>query len=112
MTKILVTGGAGFIGSATIAELQKHGHDIYVIDDLSFGNRDFLTIPDTYFHQLDILNGHGLSEVIHKIDPDGIIHLAAIHFIPYCNQHPFNSSNINIQGTINILNAAKNLNNL
>jgi len=112
MTKILVRGGAGFIGSATRAELQKHGHDIYVIDDLSFGNRDFLPIPDTYFHQLDILNRHGLSEVIHKIDPDGIIPLAAIHFIPYCNQHPFYSSNINIQGTINILNTAKNLNNL
>jgi UDP-glucose 4-epimerase len=112
MTKILVIGGAGFIGSAAIAELQKHGHDIYVIDDLPFGNRDFLPIPDTYFHQLDILNGHGLSEVIHKIDPDWIIHLAAIHFIPYCNQHPFKSSNINIQGTINVLNAAKSLKNL
>jgi UDP-glucose 4-epimerase len=108
MTKILVTGGSGFIGSATIAELPKHGDDIYVIDGLSFGDRDFLRIPDTYFHQLDILNGHGLSGVLHKIDdPDGIIHLAAIHFIPYCNQHPFKSSNINIQGTINVLNAAK-----
>ena len=112
MTKILVTGGAGFIGSATIAEFQKHGHDIYVIDDLSFGNRDFLTIPDTYFHNLDILNEDGLTEVIHKIDPDWIIHLAAIHFIPYCNQHPFKSSNINIQGTINVLSAAKSLKNL
>ena len=112
MKKILVTGGAGFIGSATIAELQKHGHDIYVIDDLSFGNRDFLTIPDKYFHKLDILNEDGLTEVIHKIDPDWIIHLAAIHFIPYCNQHPFQSSNINIQGTINVLSAAKSLKNL
>ena len=112
MTKILVTGGAGFIGSATIAEFQKHGRDIYVIDDLSFGNRDFLTIPDTYFHKLDILNEDGLTEVIHKIDPDWIIHLAAIHFIPYCNQHPFKSSNINIQGTINVLSAAKSLKNL
>ena len=85
---------------------------IFMLLGLSFGNRDFWPIPDTYFHQLDILNGHGLSEVIHKIDPDGITHLAAIHFIPYWNQRPFNSSNINIQGTINILNAAKTLNNL
>ncbi len=112
MTKIVVTGGAGFIGSATIAEFQKYGHDIHVIDDLSFGSREFLTIPDVCFHQLDILNEHGLKEVIHKIDPDWIIHLAAIHFIPYCNQHPFKSSNINIQGTINVLNAAKSLKNL
>ena len=59
MTKILVRGGAGFIGSATIAELQKHGHNIYVIDGLSFGHKDFLPFPDTYLHQLDILNGHG-----------------------------------------------------
>jgi UDP-glucose 4-epimerase len=112
MTKILVTGGAGFIGSATIAEFQKYGHDIYVIDDLSFGNRSFLNIPDVCFHQLDILDENGLKEVIHKIDPDWIIHLAAIHFIPYCNQHPFKSSNINIQGTINVLSAAKSLKNL
>ncbi len=56
---------------------------IFMLLGLSFGNRDFLPIPDTYFHQLAILNGHGLSEVIHKIDPDGITHLAAIHFIPY-----------------------------
>jgi UDP-glucose 4-epimerase len=109
MTKILVTGGAGFIGSATIAEFQKHGHDIYVIDDLSFGNREFLTLPDTNFYKLDTLNRDGLNEAIEKIDPNWIIHLAAIHFIPYCNQHPFKSTNINIQGTINVLKAARSL---
>ena len=46
MKKILITGGAGFIGSAVIAELQAHGHDIAVIDNLSFGNRDFINVPD------------------------------------------------------------------
>jgi UDP-glucose 4-epimerase len=112
MAKILVTGGAGFIGSATIAEFQKHGHDIYVVDDLSFGNREFLTLPDTHFYKLDILNRDGLNEAIEKIDPNWIIHLAAIHFIPYCNQHPFKSSSINIEGTINVLKAARSLKNL
>ena len=112
MAKILVTGGAGFIGSATIAEFQKHGHDIYVIDDLSFGNREFLTLPDTHFYKLDILNRNSLNEAIEKIDPNWIIHLAAIHFIPYCNQHPFKSSSINIEGTINVIKAARSLKNL
>ena len=112
MTKILVTGGAGFIGSATIAEFQKHGHDIYVIDDLFFGNREFLTLPDTHFYKLDILNRNSLNEAIEKIDPNWIIHLAAIHFIPYCNQHPFKSSSINIEGTINVIKAARSLKNL
>jgi UDP-glucose 4-epimerase len=46
------------------------------------------------------------------VNPNYIIHLAAIHFIPYCNQHPFLSSNINIKGTINILNIAKDLKSL
>lgn len=105
--KILVTGGAGFIGSAVIAEMQKHNHEIFVIDNLSFGNRKFINVPDDHFYNEDILNAKKMEEIISSIKPNYIIHLAAIHFIPYCNQHPFESSNINIQGTINILKCAK-----
>lgn len=112
MKKILITGGAGFIGSAVTSELQKHNHDLYVIDNLSFGNRKFVAIDDTKFHNIDILDSSKIEEVIQTVNPDKIIHLAAIHFIPYCNQYPFESSNINIQGTINILNAASKLKNL
>ncbi|MFL5763734.1 MAG: NAD-dependent epimerase/dehydratase family protein [Bacteroidia bacterium] len=106
MKKIVVTGGAGFIGSAIISELQKHGHEIFVIDNLSFGNRSFISVPDDHFFKTDILDKDRMNEIITGICPHKIIHLAAIHFIPYCNQHPFESSNINIQGTINVLNAA------
>lgn len=109
MKRILVIGGAGFIGSALVLELQKHGHEIFVIDNLSFGDRAFINLPDTHFFQLDILNAAALQQTIKTIAPQWIVHLAAIHFIPYCNQHPFESSNINIQGTLNILNAAKSL---
>lgn len=112
MKKILVTGGAGFIGSALIAELQKLSYEIFVVDNLSFGNKDFINIPDTHFYNLDILNSEEVRKTILEIDPAWIIHLAAIHFIPYCNQNPFESSNVNIKGTINILNAAKELKNL
>jgi UDP-glucose 4-epimerase len=112
MKKILITGGAGFIGSAVISELQKHNYDIYVIDNLSFGNRKFINIPDNKFFNIDILDKTKIEEIILTIKPNKIIHLAAIHFIPYCNQNPFESSNINIQGTINILNSAAKLNTL
>lgn len=105
--KILVTGGAGFIGSAVIAELQKHNHEIFVIDNLSFGNRKFISVPDSNFFNEDILNAGKMEEIVSTIAPHYIIHLAAVHFIPYCNQHPYESSNINIQGTINILKTAK-----
>lgn len=110
--KIIVTGGAGFIGSAVIKDLQQFDHDIYVIDNLSFGNRDFIDIDDDHFYELDIRDREDISESIRSIDPDWIIHLAAIHFIPYCNEHPYEASDINIRGTINVLDAAKECNNL
>ncbi len=106
---ILVTGGAGFIGSAVIEKLQSLGHSIHVIDNLSFGNRKFLTIPDTHFHNVDILDSVTIDSLIQAISPDWLIHLAAIHFIPYCNQNPAEASRTNIQGTINILSAARKL---
>jgi UDP-glucose 4-epimerase len=110
--KVLVTGGAGFIGSALINALQTFGHEIYVIDNLSFGNRMLIKIPDSHFFEFDILDRLKLSKVISEISPDWIIHLAAIHFIPYCNQHPVAAAQVNIQGTINVLDAAKNVKNL
>ncbi len=112
MKKILVTGGAGFIGSAIIDLLSKQGNEIYVIDNLSFGNRNFIDIPDSRFFNIDICNEQEVNTIISKIDPHKIIHLAAIHFIPYCNQHPFESANINIQGTIHVLKAAAKLKSL
>ena len=107
MSKILVTGGAGFIGSAVISKLQKEGNDVYVIDNLSFGNREFIDVKDDHFFEEDILNRKAIFSIFEKIQPEIVIHLAAIHFIPYCNQHPYESSNININGTINILDAVK-----
>jgi len=107
--KILVTGGAGFIASALIPELQKYGHKIYVIDNLSFGDRKLLDIFNVDFYELDILNQVALNHAVMAIDPNWIIHLAAIHFIPYCNQHPVEASRTNIQGTLNVLESAKSL---
>lgn len=111
MKKIVITGGAGFIGSAIIAKLQQE-FDVYVIDNLSFGNRNFIQVPDDHFFEIDILDHKRLQDTLMAIQPQQIIHLAAIHFIPYCNQHPFESSNINIQGTMHLLDAAEKLKSL
>lgn len=105
--KILVTGGAGFIGSAVIKKLQESAHTIFVIDNLSFGNRAFISIPDQQFYQIDIRDADAMETALREIQPEIVLHLAAIHFIPYCNQHPFESSDINIRGTMNLLKAIK-----
>jgi UDP-glucose 4-epimerase len=109
MKRVLITGGAGFIGSALVPELEKYGYSVYVLDNLSFGKRELLDIPDDRFILADITDRSMVKKMIMEIAPHWIIHLAAIHFIPYCNQNPYESANINIQGTMNILDAAKNL---
>jgi|JI10StandDraft_1071094.scaffolds.fasta_scaffold22150_3 UDP-glucose 4-epimerase len=105
--KTLVTGGAGFIGCAVIDKLQREGHEIFVIDNLSFGKREFINIPDSNFFNVDILDREKVDKIFSDIKPETVIHLAAVHFIPYCNQHPYESSDINIRGTTHILNACR-----
>lgn len=53
-----------------------------------------------------------MNEIMSRLAPDIVIHLAAIHFIPYCNQHPYEAADINIRGTMNILNACTRLKDL
>jgi UDP-glucose 4-epimerase len=110
--KILVTGGAGFIGSAIVPKLQEESHEVFVYDNLSFGNREFINVADDHFFLGDIRDAAAVSSAFQTVNPEIIIHLAAIHFIPYCNEHPFEASDINIRGTMNILDSAKKISNL
>ncbi|MBS7786427.1 NAD(P)-dependent oxidoreductase [Flavobacterium sp. CYK-55] len=110
--KILVTGGAGFIGSAIVPKMQKEGHDVFVLDNLSFGSRAFISVDDAHFFEGDIRDADFVNKTFDSVQPDAIVHLAAIHFIPYCNANPFESADINIRGTMNILDAARKIKNL
>lgn len=105
--KILITGGAGFIGSAIVPMLANEGHDIFVFDNLSFGSREFIDVPDDNFFLADIRDKEKVVEIFFNIQPEIMVHLAAIHFIPYCNEHPFEAADINIRGTMNVIEACK-----
>ena len=106
-SRILITGGAGFIGSALGKHLREQGHEVHVLDNLSFGKRSLAGVSDDRFHQVDIRDRDGTAAVLSHIRPEQVLHLAAIHFIPYCNQHPVEAAEININGTINVLDACE-----
>lgn len=105
--RILITGATGFIGSAVYNHLrQTTDADLFVLDNLSFGDIGNIRIDADRLFVRDILDKPGVLDVFEHVRPDWVIHLAAIHFIPYCNKYPFESANTNIQGTQNILDAA------
>jgi len=106
---MLVTGGAGFIGSMLCKLLVERGDDVVVIDSLRNGRRELVDVwgPKARLLEVDIRDTEALCRIIKDIRPRGVCHLAAIHFIPYCNQHPLEALDINVLGTLSVLEACK-----
>lgn len=106
MKKILITGGAGFIGSHILEFFKDKGHFCVVIDDLSTGKIENTTKADL-FYKVDIRDFKGLKEVfkIHKFD--AIIHQAAQVSVNKSIKDQVEDANINIIGSINLINLCK-----
>ncbi|MHA1482274.1 MAG: SDR family NAD(P)-dependent oxidoreductase [Candidatus Heimdallarchaeaceae archaeon] len=102
MSKIIVTGGAGFIGSHLADKLIEKGHDVVVIDNLSTGKKENLN-PKADFHNLDIRNFDEIKDLFK--DVDFVFHLAALARMPISVKDPVGTSEINIMGTINVFKA-------
>jgi len=99
--KILVTGGAGFIGSHLVDRLIKEGHKVVIIDNLSTGKKENLN-PRAKFYQLDICSPK-ISEVFKKEKPKAVFHLAAQIDLRKSVNDPVFDANINILGSLNLI---------
>ena len=101
MTKILVTGGAGFIGSHLVDSLLQDGHDVYVIDDLSTGqlaNVEHLRSHPRFHLVVDTIMHHAtVNELVHKCDI--VYHLAAAVGVRLIVERPAHTLSTNVRGT-------------
>ena len=101
--KILVTGGAGFIGSHLLQLLQgQQGVEVVVYDNLSSGRREH--VPKAIrLVEGDVRNAEGLANLFASEGFDSVVHLAAQTMVPYSLSHPEEDCQINLLGLINIL---------
>jgi nucleoside-diphosphate-sugar epimerase len=102
--KVVVTGGAGFIGGHLVAELLKHGDEVHVVDDLSFGHRGRLC-QGAMFHLSDVRDHEALCRIL--VGSDVVFHLAAISSVPLSFDDPVRVASVNALGTISVLEAAR-----
>jgi len=105
--KALVTGGAGFIGSHIIERLLQDGHEVKAYDNLSSGKRENLAHlgGKVELVEADVRDAPQLD--FYASGCDVIFHEAAVVSVPYSVEHPQETHDVNIQGTLNVLLAAK-----
>ncbi len=101
MSKVLVTGGAGFIGSSLVDKLIKLGHELVVIDNLVSGKRDYIN-NSAVFCNLDI-NDKKVAEIFINEKIDYVYHLSAQIDVRKSVDDPVFDNNVNILGALNIL---------
>ena len=113
MPTILVTGGAGFIGSHTCVELINAGHHVVVVDSLVNSNVESLRRIERLsgkrpvFQRIDLLNREGLLEVFAEHRPAAVIHFAALKAVGESVSQPLRYYHNNLTGTIHLLECMK-----
>ncbi|MBT4575530.1 MAG: NAD-dependent epimerase/dehydratase family protein [Candidatus Cloacimonetes bacterium] len=104
--KIMVTGGAGFIGSHLVDRLITEGHQVMILDDFSTGNKKFVN-PKAELTELDIRDTDEVNKFFKSFKPEAVFHLAAQISIRESTENPEYSQEVNVQGSQNIISASK-----
>tara|TARA_B100001059_G_C17813575_1_gene573745 strand:+ start:303 stop:1274 length:972 start_codon:yes stop_codon:yes gene_type:complete len=103
---ILITGGAGYIGSHTAEVLIKNKKNIFIVDDLSTGYKKLIN-KKAKFYKLNILKTREIQKIILQNNIDSIIHLAAVLSVEESEKNPDKYKKINVKGTKHVLKALK-----
>ncbi|MDA1364096.1 MAG: NAD(P)-dependent oxidoreductase [Candidatus Marinimicrobia bacterium] len=104
MKKLLITGGCGFVGRELV-NISQDEFEVHVADNLLSGEHRLnkMNSERFKFHHIDLRDKNKTKLLIKDINPDIIVHLAAIHFIPQCENEPDLACTTNILATINLL---------
>jgi len=109
MNRVVVTGGAGFIGSNLVEELSKQGHHVRIIDDLSTGRIDniqsFLSQDNVEFTEASVTDLPLLQRLLEGVEY--VFHQAALPSVPRSIENPVDSHDVNATGTLNVLLASR-----
>jgi UDP-glucose 4-epimerase len=109
--KVLVTGGAGYIGSHTCLKLLRSGYDVQVVDNLDNGNVEALTRVkrlsnrDLAFTECDVRDVNSLDKVFAEFQPDAVIHFAGLKAVEESSAQPALYYDVNVGGTATLLSA-------
>ena len=114
--KILVTGGAGFIGTHTVIELVNAGHEVVIVDNLVNSSKKSVEVVERIvgqkipFYQVDIRDKKALLEIFKAEQPTGVIHFAALKAVGESTQIPLTYYENNITGTLTLLRVMEEVN--
>lgn len=107
--RVLVTGGAGYVGSHTVVELLAHNHTVCIVDNLVNASPKVLNYVEEIsgrtfdFHQVDILDTAILSDVFAEFRPHAVLHFAGLKSVSESLSQPLNYFEVNVGGTISLL---------
>src|SRR4051812_28815163 len=99
MPSVIVTGGAGFIGSHVVERFLREGYTVHIIDNLVSGKRENIAAGAT-FHELDIRDAKSAA-LVASVKPDVIVHLAAQMDVRKSVDDPMYDASVNVLGTLN-----------
>lgn len=110
--KIMVTGGAGYIGSHTVLALLQAGHEVHVMDNLANSSKvslervaELAEGRQATFHEVDLLDAPAMSELFTSIRPEAVIHFAGLKAVGESAEKPLWYYRTNVAGTLNLLDA-------